>query len=66
MSSARAVTDKDRETLALWPEDEDQLQKLEDALAAAGVQPPSTRLPEWETVRERPTWRAFLARRLGI
>ena len=60
------ATQTESEVLDLWPRDHNRLQELEDALLAAGSQPPSKPLPEWTTVRERPAWRAFLARWLGI
>jgi hypothetical protein len=60
------TTQLDRERLEFWPDEKDRLRELEDALLAAGVRPPTRKLSEWETVRERPAWRAFIARHFGI
>jgi hypothetical protein len=59
-------TKADQNTRESLPEDGPSLAELRAALIAAGVRPPTRKLSEWQPVRERPAWRAFLARHFGI
>lgn len=39
---------------------------VEEALLAMGIRPPTQPFPDFEPVRQRPAWKAFLCRAFGI
>lgn len=57
----------DRDTLDMWPDDDPSRDRqLEAALLALGVRPATRPYEPRPAARQRPAWRAFLARKLGI